>query len=120
MARLAGGIVLCGITSNKGMLGWNGNWQLQSTDDTMLADQNVNFDAAFRGQWAPRKFSRARRTADSATNASNDGGISAWRNSINYLDGYMQTMIARILSAGPVARWWRQLPLISPIRIRPR
>jgi hypothetical protein len=45
-----GGIVLVGsITWNKGMLGWNGNWQLQSTDghhDWQI--QNVNFDAAFR------------------------------------------------------------------------
>ena len=45
-----GGIILTGsITWNKGMLGWKGNWQLQSTDgpyDWQI--QNVNFDAAFR------------------------------------------------------------------------
>ena len=45
-----GGIVLAGsIAWNKGMLGWKGNWQLQSTDgphDWQI--QNVNFDVAFR------------------------------------------------------------------------
>jgi hypothetical protein len=45
-----GGTVLAGsIAWNKGMLGWKGNWQLQSTDgphDWQI--QNVNFDAAFR------------------------------------------------------------------------
>ena len=45
-----GGVVLVGsITWNKGMLGWKGNWQLQSVDgphDWQI--QNVNFDAAFR------------------------------------------------------------------------
>ena len=45
-----GGIVLTGrIAWNKGMLGWKGNWQLQSIDgphDWQI--QNVNFDAAFR------------------------------------------------------------------------
>jgi hypothetical protein len=44
-----GGIVLAGsIAWNKGMLGWKGNWHLQSTDgphDWQI--QNVNFDAAF-------------------------------------------------------------------------
>jgi uncharacterized protein len=51
IARASGGeIALVGsIAWNKGMLGWKGNWQLQSTDgphDWQI--QNVNFDAAFR------------------------------------------------------------------------
>ncbi len=45
-----GGIVLVGsIAWNKGMLGWKGDWQLQSTDGPHNWQiQNVNFDAAFR------------------------------------------------------------------------
>jgi len=45
-----GGIVLVGsIAWNKGMLGWKGDWQLQSTDGPHHWQiRNVNFDAAFR------------------------------------------------------------------------
>ena len=45
-----GGIVLVGsIAWNKGMLGWKGDWQLQSTDGPHHWQiQDVNFDAAFR------------------------------------------------------------------------
>jgi hypothetical protein len=51
IARASGGgtVLAGGIAWNKGMLGWKGNWQLQSTDgphDWQI--QNVNFDAAFR------------------------------------------------------------------------
>lgn len=54
LARIArasgGGIVLVGsIAWNKGMLGWKGDWQLQSTDGPHHWQiRNVNFDAAFR------------------------------------------------------------------------